>query len=122
MPDKGLGQLGDGLLFSAVVVYALAMLGFAGEQASLRARRTVTTVRKELVGAGGPALPPETVTTEAPSRAKLRSTRPIAGLPRAARRSASSMPWSTELRSRCINGSTRPFNTWPSIDVCAPAT
>ena len=69
MPDKGLGQLGDGLLFSAVVVYALAMLGFAGEQASLRARRTVRTVRSELVGAGGPSLPAETVTTETPSKA-----------------------------------------------------
>ncbi len=74
MPDKGLGQLGDGLLFTAVVVYALAMLGFAGEQASRRARRSVTAVRQQaqvLVGAGGTSvtLPEETVTTFAPSRA-----------------------------------------------------
>jgi cytochrome c-type biogenesis protein CcsB len=72
--NKGLGQLGDALLFTAVVVYALAMLGFAGEQASRRARRSVTAVRSSaqvLVGAGGPPvrLPEETVTTVAPSRA-----------------------------------------------------
>ena len=73
-PNAGLGQLGDGLLFSAVVVYALAMLGFAGEQASLKARRAVTSVRAQsevLLGAGGPpvTLPAETVTVETPSRA-----------------------------------------------------
>jgi cytochrome c-type biogenesis protein CcsB len=72
--DKGLGQLGDGLLFTAVVVYALAMLGFAGEQASRKARRSVTAVRASaevLVGAGGPpvTLPEETVTSVTPSRA-----------------------------------------------------
>jgi cytochrome c-type biogenesis protein CcsB len=72
--DKGLGQLGDGMLFAAVVVYALAMLGFAGEQASRKARRSVTAVREQaevLVGAGGPpvTLPRETVTTFSPSRA-----------------------------------------------------
>jgi cytochrome c-type biogenesis protein CcsB len=72
--DKGLGQLGDGLLFTAVVVYAIAMLGFAGEQASRKARRSVTAVRASaevLVGAGGPpvSLPEETVTTVTPSRA-----------------------------------------------------
>jgi cytochrome c-type biogenesis protein CcsB len=74
VPDKGLGQLGDGLLFAAVVVYALAMLGFAGEQASRRARQSVTAVRAStevLVGSGGPpvTLPAETVTTLTPSRA-----------------------------------------------------
>ena len=74
MIDKGLGQLGDGLLFTAVVVYALAMLGFAGEQASRKARQSVTAVRASadvLVGAGGPPvrLPSETVTVLAPSRA-----------------------------------------------------
>jgi cytochrome c-type biogenesis protein CcsB len=73
VPDKGLGQLGDGLLFSAVVLYALAMLGFAGEQASRRARLTVQAVRREtsvLVGSGPPVdLPAETVTVESPSRA-----------------------------------------------------
>jgi len=74
VPDKGLGQLGDGLLFTAVVVYALAMLGFAGEQASRKARQSVTAVRDStqvLVGSGGPSvtLPAETVTSLNPSRA-----------------------------------------------------
>jgi cytochrome c-type biogenesis protein CcsB len=77
MPDKGLGQLGDGLLFAAVVVYALAMLGFAGEQATARARRTVRSVRSAsqvLVGSGPPVevpteSPTRTVTELAPSRA-----------------------------------------------------
>ncbi len=74
MPDQGLGQFGDGLLFAAVIVYALAMLGFAGEQASRKARRAVTAVRAEskvLLGAGGPpvTVPSETVTVERPSRA-----------------------------------------------------
>jgi len=71
--DEGLGRFGDGLLFTAVVVYALAMLGFAGEQASRKARQRVTAVRAAsdvLVGAGGPtvSLPVETVTAERPSR------------------------------------------------------
>jgi cytochrome c-type biogenesis protein CcsB len=74
VPDKGLGQLGDGLLFAAVIVYALAMLGFAGEQASRKARQSVTAVRASaevFVGAGGPpvTLPEETLTTVTPSRA-----------------------------------------------------
>ena len=70
MPDKGLGQLGDGLLLTAVIVYALAMLGYAGEQASRRTRRALVSVPAQvLVGAGGPPveLPPEPV--ESPSRA-----------------------------------------------------
>ena len=62
MPD--LGQLSDTLLFAAVVLYALAMLGFAGDQATSRARRVsaetvvrgaVVAPRRVLVGAGGPA-------------------------------------------------------------------
>jgi cytochrome c-type biogenesis protein CcsB len=74
VPDQGLGQLGDGMLFTAVVLYAFAMLGFAGEQASRKARRAVTSVRASsqvLMGAGGPplTLPAETVTVETPSRA-----------------------------------------------------
>ncbi|MDX6265633.1 MAG: hypothetical protein QOD70_373 [Frankiales bacterium] len=73
MPDKGLGQLGDGLLLCAVVVYALAMLGYAAEQASSGARRRVTSVRAAssvLVGSGPPlTVPAETVTVQAPSRA-----------------------------------------------------
>ena len=73
MVDKGLGQLGDGLLFTAVVVYALAMLGYAAEQATSKARQTVTSVRaasEVLVGSGPPVtVPAETVTVSAPSRA-----------------------------------------------------
>ena len=77
MSDVGLGQFGDGLLFAAVVLYALAMLGYAGEQASLRARRAVRApaeaVRaRELVGAGGPPLvqePPVTAAVRPPSGA-----------------------------------------------------
>ena len=72
MPDEGLGQLGDGMLFAAVVLYAIAMLGFAGELATRSARRSVRTVRRERVveGAGGApmALPAEVVTELSPSR------------------------------------------------------
>jgi cytochrome c-type biogenesis protein CcsB len=71
--NKGLGQLGDALLFTAVVVYALAMLGYAAEQATSKARRTVMPVRaasQVLVGAGPPvSVPAETITVSAPSRA-----------------------------------------------------
>jgi cytochrome c-type biogenesis protein CcsB len=74
VPDQGLGRLGDALLFAAVVIYALAMLGFAGEQASRKARRAVTAVRDEakvLLGSGGPpvVLTKEAVAAEVPSRA-----------------------------------------------------
>jgi cytochrome c-type biogenesis protein CcsB len=50
-------QLSDSLLFVAVVLYALAMLGFAGDSASRRARRVSVEASKQpvLVGAGGPA-------------------------------------------------------------------
>jgi cytochrome c-type biogenesis protein CcsB len=65
VPDQDLGQLSDGLLLAAVVCYTLAMLGFAGEQASRKARRAVEA--KVLVGAGGPAV--EEPTVARPSRA-----------------------------------------------------
>jgi cytochrome c-type biogenesis protein CcsB len=73
VPDQGLGHLSDSLLLVAVVVYAFAMLGYAGEQASRKARRAVTAVRAEstvLLGAGGPpvSVPAETITLERPSR------------------------------------------------------
>ena len=64
MVNQGLARLSDVLLFTSVVVYALAMLGFAGEQAAQRARRAVAAVpARVLVGAGGPPVPvrPETV-------------------------------------------------------------
>jgi cytochrome c-type biogenesis protein CcsB len=68
VPDKGLGQLSDGLLLTAVIVYALAMLGFAGENASRRARRG-TASERVLVGVGGPELPAVEAPAERPSRA-----------------------------------------------------
>ena len=49
--------LSDGLLFAAIVVYALAMLGFAGSNASKRSRAVGTRERAQervLVGAGAP--------------------------------------------------------------------
>jgi cytochrome c-type biogenesis protein CcsB len=42
VPDQGLAQLSDNLLFVTVVVYALAMLAFAGSSAARRARRATT--------------------------------------------------------------------------------
>jgi cytochrome c-type biogenesis protein CcsB len=71
VPDKGLGQLGDGLLFTAVVVYALAMLGYAAEQATSKARRTVTAARARVLVGAGPSVeePAGTVVVSAPSRA-----------------------------------------------------
>ena len=69
MPDQSLAQLSDGLLFGAVIVYALAMLGFAGEQASLRARRFVVVEGGVLEGAGGPPVAEALELRVAPSRA-----------------------------------------------------
>ena len=46
---QGLASVSDKLLFATIVVYALAMLCFAGEQAARKAR----TGTRELVGAGG---------------------------------------------------------------------
>ena len=73
MVNQGLARLSDVLLFTSVVVYALAMLGFAGEQAAQRARRAVRVVPAQvLVGAGGPPVPvrPQVApTTTMPSRA-----------------------------------------------------
>jgi cytochrome c-type biogenesis protein CcsB len=63
VPDSDLGQLGDGLLFAAVIVYTMAMLGFAGEQASRRAHRQLATV------GGGPVPDPTPAPAGSPSRA-----------------------------------------------------
>ena len=50
-----MAELSDSLLFAAVIVYALAMLGFAGDSASRKAaRQTVAARERVLVGAGGP--------------------------------------------------------------------
>ena len=53
-----MAHLSDWLLFAAVVVYALAMLGFAGDSASRRARRVagVPAYARVMVGAGAPAV------------------------------------------------------------------
>ncbi|MDT7548264.1 MAG: hypothetical protein QOE84_658 [Actinomycetota bacterium] len=61
-----MAQLSDSLLFVAVLLYAGAMLGFAGDSASRRARRVLSAATPErvLVGAGGPDV---TVTDSAPS-------------------------------------------------------
>ncbi len=52
--------LSDSLLFASIVVYALAMLGFAGSNASRRSRTVAAARPRErvLVGAGAPAVPP----------------------------------------------------------------
>jgi cytochrome c-type biogenesis protein CcsB len=69
-------HLSDSLLLVAVIVYALAMLGYAGDSASRKARRTTEAVVRErvLVGAGGPdvVVPPEPPPVdESPSRSGL---------------------------------------------------
>ncbi|MFN2522644.1 MAG: c-type cytochrome biogenesis protein CcsB [Mycobacteriales bacterium] len=53
-----MASLSDSLLFAAVVVYALAMLGFAGASASRRAGEVTGLAARErvLVGAGGPSV------------------------------------------------------------------
>ncbi|MEO6204927.1 MAG: c-type cytochrome biogenesis protein CcsB [Mycobacteriales bacterium] len=62
--------LSDSLLFASIVVYALAMLGFAGSNASRRSRTvTVASPRERaLVGAGAPAVPPPPTTADEQSR------------------------------------------------------
>lgn len=58
MSDVSLAGLSDDLLFATVLLYAAAMLAFAGEQASRRSRRLVEAGRTHLMaGAGGPSLP-----------------------------------------------------------------
>ena len=65
-----MSQLSDGLLFTAVLVYGLAMLAFAGAAATSRARTVVRPAGPALVGAGGPpVLPPR------PPAAEQRSSR-----------------------------------------------
>jgi hypothetical protein len=84
MTDEALAGLSDSLLFVTVLLYALAMLGFAGEQAARASARTVTrrqaaqaarTAAAErtrmMVGAGGPPVAerPVPATTSPQSRA-----------------------------------------------------
>ncbi len=51
-----MAQLSNSLLFVAVIVYALAMLAFAGAAASRRATRVLAVPQRVLVGAGGPSV------------------------------------------------------------------
>jgi cytochrome c-type biogenesis protein CcsB len=46
VPDQGLAQLSDNLLFVTVIVYALAMLAFAGDSAARRSRRATAAVSR----------------------------------------------------------------------------
>ena len=68
MSDAFLAGLSDNLLFATVLLYTLAMLGFAGEQASqrshrvardssaaVRARQATAQRTRVMAGAGGPA-------------------------------------------------------------------
>jgi cytochrome c-type biogenesis protein CcsB len=67
-------HLSDSLLFAAVVAYALAMLAFAGDQATRRARRVLAEPAPRssalLVGAGGPPVAERTAPTAAPAEPK----------------------------------------------------
>ena len=74
--------LSNSLLFASIVVYALAMLGFAGSNASRRSRTVAAAGTREraLVGAGAPAVPasPPAVAGGRPA-APLAPTRGLAG-------------------------------------------
>ena len=85
MSDAFLAGLSDDLLFATVLLYALAMLGFAGEQASQRshrvsqaslaavgARQAAAQRTRVMAGAGGPA---ETETRPLPPEPAARSSR-----------------------------------------------
>jgi cytochrome c-type biogenesis protein CcsB len=60
--NENLAHLSDGLFTTAIAIYTLAMIGYAGEYAFGRKGRVATSApQRELVGAGGPRikLPPE---------------------------------------------------------------
>ena len=84
MSNAALAGLSDDLLFVTVLLYALSMLAFAGEQAARRSRQGTTAASDALLArqaaaartrvmAGGPQLPPPPVApavpTSRPSRA-----------------------------------------------------
>ncbi|GAC1443207.1 MAG: hypothetical protein NVSMB55_16210 [Mycobacteriales bacterium] len=71
-----MAHLSDSLLFVAVLVYALAMLGYAADAASRRADRVLATPAAVLVGAGGP---PVTVTAPPPIATRPRPASTVAG-------------------------------------------
>jgi cytochrome c-type biogenesis protein CcsB len=76
--DTALAGLSDDLLFASVLLYGLAMLAFAGEQASRRSRRLSAAVSRRtaaaertrmMAGAGGPSIlapPPAAPVADAP--------------------------------------------------------
>ncbi len=88
MSNAALAGLSDSLLFAAVLLYALAMLGFAGEQAARASARTASrrdtaqlarTAAAErtrvMAGAGGPSFPapPDTTAPGVLTRARSRA-------------------------------------------------
>ena len=91
MSPTALAGLSDDLLFAAVLLYALSMLGFAGEQASRRSRRVAAAAAEReavrsaaaertrvMAGAGGPAVP--VTPPPAPAAASSRSRAGSLGL------------------------------------------
>lgn len=83
MPDQGLAQLSDNLLFVTVVVYALAMLAFAGSSAARRARRatTATTATATTAGVATSARTAAAERTRAMATAGVGHARPPAPVP-----------------------------------------
>ena len=86
MSNAALAGLSDDLLFVTVLLYALSMLAFAGEQAARRSKQGTVAASDALltrqaaaartrVMAGGPALPPPPVTPVAPAVATTRPSR-----------------------------------------------
>lgn len=59
--NESMSHLSDSLFTTAIAVYALAMIGYAGEYAfGRRGRVGATAPARELVGAGAPVgLPPD---------------------------------------------------------------
>jgi cytochrome c-type biogenesis protein CcsB len=83
VPDQGLAQLSDNLLFVTVVVYALAMLAFAGSSAARRARRatTASTATATTAGVTTSARTAAAERTRAMALAGVGQARPTATVP-----------------------------------------
>ena len=80
MSSTALAGLSDDLLFASVLLYALAMLAFAGEQASRRSRRVAVAAddrvaqraaaaerTRVMAGSGGPSVPAPPALAAAPA-------------------------------------------------------
>ena len=67
-----------------------------------------------------PPSSPTLMTMSPPSWNAARVRVPLAGLPAATRSSGDSMPWSSELRTRCTRGSLIFSSTVLSTSVCSP--